>query len=248
MARASRDRRADHVEGAAPTGELRALARPCPVATWTARGKPGGGRGLDVAQLVADEERAARGRDRGAAAAARIMPGAGFRQPQPCPFRAMGAGELGVEDDALLREQIAEARGDRLVVVPAVEAAADAGLVGDEHERVAGVAKPTERSGTPAMQPDVVRVGDVAGVLDQRAVAVEKERGAVAPRLLGEAEAVDAVVHARLSAPRRPRRWPRREDGRGRCAPPGCARSVVAARSGNGRRALRRDLRRRRAR
>ena len=108
----------------------------------------------------------------------------------------MAAGIFGVEDDALGREQIAEARGDRLVVVPAVEPAADAGLVGDDHQRVARLAEPAERLRHAGENPHVVGVGEVARVLDQRAVAIEKERRAVPTRRFGETEAVEAVVHA----------------------------------------------------
>ena len=57
----------------------------------------------------------------------------------------MSAGEFGVEHDPLGREQIPQSRGDRLIVRPAVEAATDAGLVGDEDQRMTCVAKTAER-------------------------------------------------------------------------------------------------------
>ena len=72
---------------------------------------------------------------------------------------------------------------NRLVVVPAIEAAADAGLVGDDHQRVAGVAEAAERLRDAGEDAHPVGVGEVAGVLDQRAVAVEEEgRGTPARR------------------------------------------------------------------
>jgi hypothetical protein len=57
----------------------------------------------------------------------------------------MPAGQFRIERVPLGREHVAEPRRYRLVVVPAVEAAADAGLVGDDDERMAGIAKPAER-------------------------------------------------------------------------------------------------------
>ena len=124
--------------------DLPALRPPLPGRDMGGARQAGGDRSLDVEPLVAGEERAAevevealrRGEDH----PRRRLPPAACRR-----LRRMAAGIFGVEDDALGRQQIAEARGDRLVVVPAVEAAADAGLVGDDHQRIAGIAKPAER-------------------------------------------------------------------------------------------------------
>ena len=105
-----------------------------------------GGAGLEVGELVAGHDRVG---EIEVEAIGRLADHARRRLPPSAEgtfLGRMGAGELGVEYDALCREQFPESRRDGLIVRPAIEAAADAGLVGDEDQRMAGVAKAARAS------------------------------------------------------------------------------------------------------
>jgi hypothetical protein len=74
-------------------------------------------------------------------------------------------------------EEIEEALVGRAVVGLGVEPPTDAGLVGDDHDREAGVVQSRDRRRGILDQPYAFGAAEVAGVLDDRAVPVEEDAG-----------------------------------------------------------------------
>jgi len=115
-----------------------------------------GGSGLQIGELVAGHDGA--GQIEVEASGRRVD----HARPGLTPaakgalLRRVGTGKLGVERDSFCRQQVPKASGNRVIVGPAIEAAADAGLVGDQDQGIAGVAEPAKRRGPAGNETDLV--------------------------------------------------------------------------------------------
>jgi hypothetical protein len=135
---------------------------------------PRRGTGLKVGQLVAGNHRAA---EIEIETRRRFEDHTGCRLPPPTvSVGRMRASELGIENDILRVEKRAKPRGDRLIIGPAIQSPPDAGLVGDEDQRKAGVVEAAERGGGTGNEPDLLGIVDIAGILDDSAVTIDEER------------------------------------------------------------------------
>lgn len=102
----------------------------------------------------------------------------------------MTAGEDGVKSNAFGIKQFFQPRRDSVIVLPAVEAATNAGLIGDHNQCEASSTKAPQRPDDTVDQSHVVGVGDVAWIFNDRSIAIKEKGWTTAHRRLGEGDAV----------------------------------------------------------
>jgi len=91
----------------------------------------------------------------------------------------MGAGERGVEMCSGLRQRARQRGLHGMKTLPIVEPARDARLIGDQHDGNSQAVASRDGSRRAFEHAHVFRTAEIMRVLDQDAVAVEKQRRAV---------------------------------------------------------------------
>ena len=144
------------------------------------RGAPRG----DVRGAIADDpgmrqielHPAARRKDH---ARARLAPGVIGDIERRAAVGVMGAGERGVEMCSGLRQRARQRGLHGMKTLPIVEPARDARLIGDQHDGNSQAVASRDGSRRAFEHAHVFRTAEIMRVLDQDAVAVEKQRRAV---------------------------------------------------------------------
>src|SRR6267378_2717729 len=101
-------------------------------------------------------------------------------------LRMMRAEVVGVDVRALLLQQFDQPPLHGRVVLYGVEPACDTGLIGDDNDEETALVEPFDGAGGAGKECDLARLMQESRVVDDRAVAIEKDRSAshAGPRLL----------------------------------------------------------------
>jgi hypothetical protein len=96
-------------------------------------------------------------------------------------LRQMGTMVVCVECRAILRQELVHAALGGQILVLAQKAASDSRLVGGDDGEDAGLVEALDRGGDPGQETYLRGISQVCDILDERPIAIEKDRAASSP-------------------------------------------------------------------